>query len=140
MVLAHRAFTAKDFRFYAPEGTRIIPFPASDQAIASLDVDSTLSTIIGGAPRFWMFLSRSTPEEVAPLLAYCDHTYGRDSAVSFESTGVQLIACVRRGAPALALGRPTGAIASLVRPHAPVIDTSQQTIGRTVPGRAGGAR
>ena len=140
LVLAHRAFTAKDFRFYAPEGTRIIPFPPADQAIASLDVDSTLSTIIGAAPRFWMFLSRSTPEEVTPLLAYCDHAYERDSAVSFESTGVQLIACVRRGASTVAFSPPTGAIDSLVHPHAPVIDTSQQTIGRPSPRLTGSAR
>lgn len=95
LVLAHRAFTAKDFRFYAPPGTRVVPFPPGDRPIASLNVDSTLDTLVHGATRFWIFLSRSTPAEVAPLRAYCDGVYHRAPAESFESTGVELFACVR---------------------------------------------
>jgi hypothetical protein len=125
LVLAHRAFTAKDFRFYAPVGTRVLPFPSGDRPIDSLDVGSAMNRIVDGASRFWMFLSRSTPEEVAPLLAYCSQTYRRDPAASFESTGVQLIACVRAGAPTVALAHSARVTDSLMRPHPPVIDTSQ---------------
>lgn len=134
LVLAHRAFTAKDFRFYAPDGTPVLPFPAGDRPIDSLDVDSALNRIVNGAPRFWMFLSRSTPEEVAPLLAYCGHTYERDPTASFESTGVHLLACVRAGTPTVALIRPTRPTDSLLLPRTPVIDTSQRAAG---PGTSG---
>ena len=34
------------------------------------------------------------PDEFAPLLAYCEHQYHRDAGASFESAGVQLVACV----------------------------------------------
>ncbi len=99
VVVAHRAFTAKDFRFYAPPGTTIIPYPAGDRSITSADVGGDLQRLVHDAPRFWMFLSRSTPDEITPLLDYCDHHYHRDAAASFRSTGVELIACVREPAP-----------------------------------------
>jgi hypothetical protein len=95
IVVAHRAFTAKDFRFYAPPETTVFPYPAGDRPITSADVESDLGRLVHDAPRFWIFLSRSTPAETAPLLDYCDHRYRRDSAASFRSTGVDLIACVR---------------------------------------------
>jgi hypothetical protein len=99
VVVAHRAFTAKDFRFYAPPGTTIIPYPTGDRSIASVDVEGDLTRLVHDAPRFWMFLSRSTPDEIAPLIDYCDHHYHRDAASSFPSSGVELIACVREPAP-----------------------------------------
>ncbi len=107
VVVAHRAFTAKDFRFYAPPGTTIIPYPAGDRSIASADVEGDLTGLVHGAPRFWMFLSRSTSDEIAPLLDYCDHHYHRDAAASFRSTGVELIACVREPTPlTTTIGKP----------------------------------
>ncbi len=99
VVVAHRAFTAKDFRFYAPPGTTVIPYPAGDRPITSADVEGDLGRLVHEAPRFWIFLSRSTPGEIAPLLDYCDRHYHRDPAASFRSTGVELLACVRGPAP-----------------------------------------
>jgi len=98
----HRAFTAKDFRFYAPPGSaRIVPYPSGDRPLRPDAVVRDLDTLIRAAPRFWMFLSRGTAREDAPLAAYCDgeagDTYHLDPALSYVSSGVDLLACVRRG-------------------------------------------
>jgi len=120
LVLAHRAFTDRILRFYLPPGMgRIVPFPEGDRPLASFDVDSALTAAVGDAPRFWFFLSRATPEEMEPLIAYCDHVYHRDTADSYQSAGVTLLACDRdagRSATPQPPARPAPAAGPVRRP------------------------
>jgi 4-amino-4-deoxy-L-arabinose transferase-like glycosyltransferase len=104
LVIAHRAFTAKDFRFYAPPPlARVLPYPQG-VSLAAVDVPHDLARRIADAPRFWLFLSRSLPDEDAPLLAFCNGTYHRDPARSYSSTGVTLLACERAPSAVSAAG------------------------------------
>jgi 4-amino-4-deoxy-L-arabinose transferase-like glycosyltransferase len=95
-VIARRAFTYSNFAFYAPADTRIIPYPVDERPIADFNVEQDMTEIVRGAPRFWLFLSRGTPADYAPLIAYCDHVYRRDTTASYTAIGVELMACVRR--------------------------------------------
>ncbi|GEM_PF-645578 len=112
LVLAHRAYTAKDLRFYAAgTGARILPYPDEQHSLASRDADRDLAATVSTAPRFWLFLSRSTAEEDTVLTRFCARWFHRDSADSFTSTGVRLIACVHASTPghvAVAPGRLEG--------------------------------
>ena len=90
VVIAHRAFTARDLRFYAqPFPVRIIGFPIAHEAMDSAQTIAALASAIGDAPHMWLFLSRGTPEEDGPLAAYCESHFHR--TVVYTSTGVRLV-------------------------------------------------
>jgi hypothetical protein len=54
--------------------------------------------VIGDDPHVWLFLSRGTPHEDDPLIAYCESHFHRVSA--YASTGVRLFGYVRETASA----------------------------------------
>lgn len=103
LVIAHRAFTAKDLRHYAPAATHVIPFPAprpgiapataSAQPVNGTSARAELAADVRGEPRVWLFLSRGTSEEEAPIVAYCDSTLQR--TLSYVSSGVRLLGYTR---------------------------------------------
>jgi dolichyl-phosphate-mannose-protein mannosyltransferase len=94
IVIAHRAFTARDLRFYArPFPVQIIGFPITSEPLDSAQTIAALASTIGDAPHLWLFLSRGTPEEDGPLAAYCESHFRR--TYTYTSTGVRLIAYER---------------------------------------------
>jgi 4-amino-4-deoxy-L-arabinose transferase-like glycosyltransferase len=95
LVVAHRAFTARDLGFYAPSATNIVPFP-QERGRAGNDLRADLEETVAGAPRVWLFLSRGTPDEDAPLTAFFDRRFHRTD--QYKSSGVQLIGYVRDSA------------------------------------------
>lgn len=90
IVIAHRAFTARDLRFYArPFPVQIIGFPITHEPLDSAQTIAALASAVGDAPHLWLFLSRGAPEEEGPLAAYCDSHFRR--TYTYTSTGVRLI-------------------------------------------------
>jgi Dolichyl-phosphate-mannose-protein mannosyltransferase len=88
VVVAHRAFTVKDLRFYAPSATHIVPFPRARRPGERLDPMAELAGIVEGQPLVWLFLSRGPPDENAPIIALLEHQFRRTER--FMSSGVQL--------------------------------------------------
>jgi 4-amino-4-deoxy-L-arabinose transferase-like glycosyltransferase len=95
LVVAHRAFTARDLGFYAPLDTNIVPFPR-ERGTKGNDLRADLEETVAGAPRVWLFLSRGTPDEDAPLKAFFDQRFHRTD--QYQSSGVQLIGYARDSA------------------------------------------
>jgi len=94
VVVAHRAFTARDLRFYTkPFPVRIVGFPVTPEALDSAQTIAALASVIGDDPHVWLFLSRGTPQEDDPLVAYCESHFHRVSA--YASPGVRLLGYVR---------------------------------------------
>jgi hypothetical protein len=102
VVVVHRAFTVKDLRFYAPSATHIAPFPRARKPGEQLTPMAELTALAGGQDHVWLFLSRATPDEDAPITAFFARQYRRTE--SFVSSGVELYEYTRdsalRGAPA----------------------------------------
>jgi hypothetical protein len=115
IVIAHRAFTARDLRFYArPFPVQIVGFPITPEPLDSAQTIAALASAIGDAPHLWLFLSRGTPEEDGPLAAYCESHFHR--TYTYTSAGVHLIGYDRDtgSTPAAAAPAPAPPAAS---PH-----------------------
>jgi mannosyltransferase len=94
LVIAHRAFTGRLLSFYAPAmAMRVLPFPSEVQSAAGSSVLAQLDFAARRTTRVWLFLSRGTAEEEAPLVAYCDQRFRRDD--TFVSSGVRLLGYAR---------------------------------------------
>lgn len=88
VVVAHRAFTVRDLQFYAPSITHIVPFPRARRPGERLEPMTELEGLVAGQSRVWLFLSRATSDEDAPILAFLEHQFRRTER--YTSSGVQL--------------------------------------------------
>jgi 4-amino-4-deoxy-L-arabinose transferase-like glycosyltransferase len=104
VVVAHRAFTVKDLRFYAPSVAHIMPYPRARRPGEQLTPQAELDGLAGEHSRVWLFLSRATDDENAPIIAYFGSHFHETNR--FTSPGVQLLEFSRDST------MPTGAAAS----------------------------
>ena len=93
LVIAHRAFTARILRYYAPSATHILGFPPERRAVAGSALTAELDATVADVPRVWLFLSRATPEEDRQFLTFFDARFRRTER--YTSSGVQLIGYTR---------------------------------------------
>ncbi len=88
VVVVHRAFTVKDLRFYAPSAKHLMPFPRARKPGEQLAPMAELGALVEGQDHVWVFLSRATPDENAPITAFLAREFRRTE--SFVSSGVEL--------------------------------------------------
>lgn len=110
VVVVHRAFTVKDVRFYAPLATHLAPFPRARRPGEQLTPMAELGALVEGQDHVWVFLSRATPDENAPITAFLAREFRRTE--SFVSSGVELYEYERVSAA-------PGASAAPARPATP---------------------
>jgi uncharacterized membrane protein len=89
VVVAHRAFTVKDLRFYAPSVAHIMPYPRARRPGEHLTPQAELDGLADGHTRVWLFLSRATDDENAPIIAFFKSHFRETDR--FTSSGVQLL-------------------------------------------------
>jgi hypothetical protein len=97
VVVAHRAFTVKDLRFYAPSVAHILPYPRARRPGEQLSPQAELDGLASGLTRTWLFLSRGTDDENAPIIAYFRSHFRQTDR--FTSSGVELLEFSRDSSP-----------------------------------------
>jgi hypothetical protein len=106
VVVAHRAFTVKDLRFYAPSVAHIMPYPRARRPGEQLTPQAELDGLAGQRSHIWLFLSRATDDENAPIIAYFRSRFQQTNR--FTSSGVQLLEFSRDSTMPTGAAAPSG--------------------------------